>query len=115
MQEIVDVIETLRRASDEIADAARKVEQFCCHGAVEDEAEHDDGESEIVQPDKQEKPQPTFEEVRAVLADRSRAGFSDKIRRMLNRHGASRLSELDPGHYQAILAEAKELVDDVPF
>ena len=115
MQEIVDVIETLRRASDEIADAARKVEQFCCHGAAEDEIDHDGGEADAIQPNRHEKPRPTFEEVRAFLANRSRAGFAAEIRAMLNKHGASKLSELDPCHYQAILAEAKELVDDVPF
>lgn len=49
----------------------------------------------------------TLEEVRAVLAEKSRAGHTAEIRELLKRHGADRLSAVDPSGYRALLAEAE--------
>ena len=51
----------------------------------------------------------TFETVRAILADKSRNGFTAQIRALLEKYGASKLSQLDPTHYQAVLAEVEVL------
>ena len=48
----------------------------------------------------------TLEEVRAVLAEKSRNGHTTKIRELLEKHGAAKLSEIDPKKYAALLAEA---------
>jgi len=55
------------------------------------------------------KPEVTLEKVRGVLADKSRAGFTAEVRTIIKNHGADRLSEIDPGEYPAVLAEAEEL------
>lgn len=49
----------------------------------------------------------TLEEVRKVLAEKSRAGFTDDVKAILNKHGAEKLSEVDPTEYKALLAEAE--------
>ena len=51
----------------------------------------------------------TLEEVRAVLAEKSRNGHTAKIRELLEKHGAAKLSEIDPQKYAALLAEAEVL------
>ena len=51
----------------------------------------------------------TLEQVRAVLADKSRAGFTAQIRSLLQKHGAAKLSEIDPSHYANLLKEAEGL------
>ena len=51
----------------------------------------------------------TLEAVRAVLADKSRAGFTAQIRSLLQKHGADKLSGVDPANYKALLADAEEL------
>ena len=51
----------------------------------------------------------TLEEVRAVLAEKSRNGHTAKIRELLEKHGAAKLSEIDPKKYDALLAEAEVL------
>jgi len=51
----------------------------------------------------------TLEQVRAVLAEKSRAGHTAKVRELLEKHGASKLSEIDPKEYAALLAEAEVL------
>ena len=53
--------------------------------------------------------EPTLEQVRAVLADKSRRGFTAEIRDLLKKYGAGKLSEVDPGSYRALLREAEEL------
>jgi len=51
----------------------------------------------------------TLEEVRTVLAEKSRNGHTAKIRELLEKHGAAKLSEIDPKKYAALLAEAEVL------
>ena len=51
----------------------------------------------------------TLEQVRAVFADKSRAGFTAQIRSLLQKHGAAKLSEIDPSHYADLLKEAEGL------
>lgn len=60
------------------------------------------------------KPEPvekvlTLEEVRAILAEKSRAGHTAKIRELLQKYGAEKLSEIKPSDYSALLAEAEVL------
>lgn len=57
------------------------------------------------------KPQLTLEQVRAVLADKSRMGFTAEIRSLLQKYGAAKLSGIDPIHYETLVAEAEVLGD----
>ena len=59
----------------------------------------------------QTEPTLTLEEVRAVLADKSRAGFTAQIRSLLQKHGADKLSGIDPVNYKELLADAEGLKD----
>ena len=64
---------------------------------------------------KKKEPEPpaekelTLEEVRAVLADKSRAGFTEQVKELLKKHGADKLSAVDPAEYKALLADAEVL------
>ncbi len=51
----------------------------------------------------------TLEQVRAALAEKSRDGHTAKVRELLEKHGAAKLSEIDPSEYPALLAEAEVL------
>ena len=53
----------------------------------------------------------TLEQVRAVLADKSRMGFTAEIRALLQKYGAAKLSGIDPAHYKALVADAEVLGD----
>ncbi len=56
------------------------------------------------------QPEPiTLEQVRAVLAEKSRSGHTAKVRAILEKHGAPKLSEINPGEYRALLEEAEVL------
>ena len=57
------------------------------------------------------EPQLTLEQVRAVLADKSRMGFTAEIRTLLQKYGAAKLSGIDPANYTALVADAEVLGD----
>lgn len=48
-------------------------------------------------------------DVRAVLAEKSRAGFTKEVKDLLMKHGAEKLSGIDPSEYEALLAEVEVL------
>ncbi len=59
---------------------------------------------------KTEAPKPlTLEEVRPILAEKSRAGHTAAIRELLKKHGSPNLSGIDPAKYPALLAEVEAL------
>jgi hypothetical protein len=57
------------------------------------------------------EPKLTLEQVRAVLADKSRKGHTAEIRALLQKYGAAKLSGIDPANYKALLADAEVLND----
>ncbi len=63
----------------------------------------------VAEPDTPTKPALTLEQVRAVLADKSRKGFTAQIRSILQKYGAAKLSGIDPANYEALLAEVEVL------
>ena len=53
----------------------------------------------------------TLEEVRAVLGEKSRAGFTAEIQALLKKYGAPKLSGIDHKHYEALLKDVEVLKD----
>ena len=51
----------------------------------------------------------TIEEIRALLFEKRQAGFDDEARALIKRHGAKKLTEIDPGEYAALLQEAEAI------
>lgn len=57
----------------------------------------------------EKKPELTLSDVRAVLAKKSQAGFTKDIKALLQKHGAEKLSSVEPKHYKSLLQEVEEL------
>ena len=51
----------------------------------------------------------SLEQVRAMLADKSQQGFTAEVRVLLEKYGAPKLSQIDPAHFSALLADAETL------
>lgn len=52
----------------------------------------------------------TYEEVRAILAEKSRTGFRAEVKALLTKHGVTQLSDVkEPEVFTAIVAEAEEI------
>ena len=69
------------------------------------------GEVKVVKEEKKEEPEKkyTFEEVRRVLSEKSGAGFTDQVRELLQKCGASRLSEIQESDYAFLMKAAEEM------
>ena len=55
----------------------------------------------------EEKKSVSLEDVRVVLAEKSRRGFTEEVKEIISKHGADRLSGIDPSEYESILSEAE--------
>lgn len=64
---------------------------------------------EKVKVDKQVESVYEIEEVRRILADKSRLGFTEDIRELLEKYGAKKLSEVSPNHYQNLVSDVEAL------
>lgn len=49
----------------------------------------------------------SLEEIRMVLADKSRAGHTEEIRALISKFGADRLSDIEPADFAELMAEAE--------
>lgn len=119
MKLLLDVVSDLRS----LADSLQAVADAAVQGGPE-QPDQNPEEKPAQKPEKKtaakraepstEAPAPdakllTLEEVRAVLAEKSRAGHTAEVRALLLKHGADKLSEVDPVEYPALLADAEVL------
>lgn len=88
----------LRRVAEDLKALSESLMELCNTGGPEES------------PTK--KPEINLEQIRGVLADKSRAGHTAKIREIIKRYGVDKLSAVDPKHYPEILKEAEELADE---
>lgn len=92
MAEMAQTIEELRTAAASInATADWLYQQFS----------GDDDEAQATEAPTKKKPKPELklENVRAVLAEKSRAGHTAEVRALLKKYGAAKLSEIAPANY----------------
>ena len=100
MSDMAATIEELRNAAVTITDVANWLTEMFSTTA-----------DEVPDAAAPAEPQLTLEQVRAVLADKSRKGHTAEIRALLQKYGAAKLSGIDPVHYEALIAEAEVLGD----
>lgn len=96
INELGMVINELRKAATVINDAADDLTEIFSSSKIDTLANH----TETIL---------TLEQVRAVLADKSRAGLTDEVRELLKKYGADRLSKVDPSHYADLMKDAEVL------
>ncbi len=102
MSDMAMTIEELRNAAAAINEAANWLAEQFGRSAKE---------TSSMEPAAKEvnKPELKLEDVRAVLAEKSRAGHTAAIRTILQKYGASKLSGVDPKHYEALLKDVEVL------
>lgn len=52
-----------------------------------------------------------FEDVRALLGQKSQEGMTEGVRGIIQKYGATKLSEIEPKHYADVLKDAGELTN----
>ena len=105
----LDVVSDLRSLADSLQAVADAVAQ----GGQEQPTQKPEKKTAAKQVEPPvEKPETkplTLEQVRAALAEKSRAGHTSEVKALLIKHGADKLSDIDPAEYLALLAEAEVL------
>lgn len=112
MKLLLDVVSNLRS----LADSLQAVADAAVQSGPERPGQNPE-EQPVQEPEKKKAakaPVPeaeplTLEQVRAVLAEKSRAGHTAEVKALLLKHGADKLSEVDPAEYPALLADAEVL------
>jgi hypothetical protein len=61
------------------------------------------------EPEAVTEPAVTLEQVRSVLTEKSRSGLTAQVKALLTKHGANKLSDIDPSDYAELLSEAEGL------
>lgn len=102
MAEMAQTIEELRTAAASINAAADWLyQQF----SGEDNSKQQNSRSAAKKAEP--KPEVKLEDVRSVLAKKSRAGHTAEVRALLKKYGAAKLSEIDPANYEALMKDAE--------
>lgn len=104
---LADSLEELSNTLDIAADPPWKGEEeyLRANGGLVDGDAHQQPET-AAEP---KEPKVTLEEVRAVLAEKSRKGLNAEVRELLLSHGCKKLSEIDETFYGELLQEAEAL------
>ena len=101
---LLDLIEDVRAVADDMQTIA---DAMASDGLTATE----ETKAEPVQEVPVEKAEPEkairFEDVRAVLAAKSRDGYGAQVRELIAKHGGTKLSDIDPSEYGAMLKEAE--------
>ena len=102
--QVTDDVQTL-------ADSLRELVEAMQSGEPEQTETPENKQVPLVKPEPQveEVKQPTLEEVRGLLARKSQEGKSAEVKALIEKFGASRLSEIQPESYLDLMAEAEGL------
>ena len=113
MQLLLDVVSDLRSLADSlqaVADAVAQGGQEQPDQTTEEKPTQKPEKKNVAKQVEKAEPKPlTLEQVRAALAEKSRAGHTSEVKALLIKHGADKLSDIDPAEYPALLAEAEVL------
>jgi len=99
------LIDGLKKLSADVADLAALLESAEAPAKTQDAPAEEPAPAAV-----EEAPAKvyTYEEVRAVLAEKSRTGFRAEVKAILTAHGVKQLSDVkDPDEFAAIVAEAE--------
>ena len=113
MKLLLDVVSDLRSLADSlqaVADAVAQGGQEQPDQTTEERPAQEPEKKTAAKKEEKAEPKPqTLERVRAALAEKSRAGHTSEVKALLIKHGADKLSDIDPAEYPALLAEAEVL------
>lgn len=107
MGELADAVSELRKCGEILIGVSETLTELFSSAEKEQPKTKDGPKTEA----KQKEPEKALalEDVRAVLAEKSRDGYTADVKALLLKHGADRLSGIDPAEYPALVKEAEVL------
>lgn len=105
---LLDIIADVRHLGDSLEAYAEAL-------TASDKLSSDDFEQiyppmeEQTTPEEEQLKKVTLPEVRAILANKSRAGFTEEVKQLLMKHGAEKLSGIAESEYAVLMKEAENI------
>lgn len=114
MSELDRVLRELKKCGESLVCIAEELAEVLSGSGEKKEAVEKPGKKESAgktsgQEEQGPEKQYSLTEVRALLAEKSRAGFTAEVRELLAKHGADKLSGIDPSEYAALVADVEVL------
>lgn len=110
MSELSVVLQELKECGEKLVSVSEELKEIFSEAELEKKkAPAKKKESEAKPEPEEPKKEYTFTEVRTFLAEKSRAGHTAEVKKILAAHGADKLSDLDKAEYAAVMAEAEVL------
>lgn len=103
---LLDVVNDMRSLADSIQAVC---DAMVSDGPTDTEKPQEEPQKKAPKAKTEKAPEITLENVRGVLADKSRSGHTAEVRAIIQKYGADRLSDIDPKDYPAVLKEAEVL------
>ena len=107
MSELSQVLDEMIACGEGMIKAANAIKDI--FSSTEEAPEKKESKSTKKATKAKETPEPTYtkEDVRAVLASKSAAGYKKEVKELLEKYGAQQLKQVNPDDYAAILKEAE--------
>lgn len=102
--DLVKEIDTQITTLEQTAEALKKIASFMRKVFLEGELPEETSAEE-------KEPEITLADVRKVLTELSRAGYTEAVRQLIVSRGFSALSEIPKSEYAALLKEAEAIAD----
>lgn len=108
VSELSQLIEELNRCGNTLIGISEDLKNLF---SSSEEVEESELKTKVTEetPAKVQKKEKTLslEDVRAVMADKSRKGYMAEVKALLTKRGVTKLSDVDPNEYAALLAEVE--------
>ena len=105
MSELSVVLQELKECGEKLVSVSEELKEIFSEAELEKKkAPAKKKESEAKPEPEEPKKEYTFTEVRTFLAEKSRAGHTAEVKKILAAHGADKLSDLDKAEYAAVMA-----------
>lgn len=109
MKELSMILDELKTCGETLVQISKDLQELFSDPYETETHTHETKETPTTSHTESKKPEIKKEQVRAILAEKSRAGFTQEIKTLLKKYGANKLSEVDSSDYEALLHEAEVL------
>ena len=99
----------MQEPATETAEEAKNTKQNQSTEAASPKSQSKTGEKDSSATSTEGTKKITIEQVRAVMAEKSQAGLTSKVKDLLEKYGANKLSAVNPDDYAALMEEAAQL------
>lgn len=104
VNELSQLIEELNRCGNTLIGISEELKNLF---SGSEEAEKTEPKTKTAEKASKKEKTLSLEDVRAVMADKSRKGYTAEVKALLTKRGVNRLSDIDPKEYAALLAEVE--------